>query len=69
MKTPIEMLESVNAEIIENTALLELIYKNSAEDPQLDCAIACLLRSLYRTREKAEIYVEEIISNTEGKRQ
>lgn len=69
MKTPVEMLESVNAEIIENTALLEFIYKNSAEDPQTDCAIACLLRSLYRTREKAEIYVDELIANTEGIRQ
>lgn len=63
MKTPIEMLEIISAEIIENTTLLELIYKNSAEDPQVDCSIACLLRSLCKTREKIEHYVEICINN------
>lgn len=32
MKTPVQMLETVAAEIIENTVLLEIIYKNSNED-------------------------------------
>lgn len=60
MKTPVGILEEINAEIIENTCLLELIYRQSNEEPQTDCAIACLLRSLYKTREKIENYVEQL---------
>lgn len=58
MKTPLGMLEEINAEVIENTCLLELIYSQSNEEPSTDCAIACLLRSLYKTREKIEGYVD-----------
>jgi len=31
MKTPVQMLEAVASDIIENTVLLEVIYKNSSE--------------------------------------
>ena len=40
MNTPVQMLETISADIIENTVLLETIYKNSSEDHETDCAIA-----------------------------
>lgn len=51
------MIELINAEIIEATTLLETIYKNTNENPETDCAIGCLLRSLYFTRDKANQFV------------
>lgn len=62
-KSPIKMLEELTAEIIENTSLLEMIYSTSNENPETDCAIACLLRSLYKTKEKAENFVEVLIKS------
>ena len=58
MKRKIKILEEINAEIIESIALLEFIYSNTNENHQTDCAIACLIRSLYRTSEKMESNVE-----------
>lgn len=48
MKTPLPsgMLETIAADIAENTVLLELIYKHSNEDHETDCAMACLIRSI-----------------------
>lgn len=46
MKTPVQMLEAVASDIIENTVLLELIYKHSNENHETDCAMACLIRSM-----------------------
>ncbi|MBN1086566.1 hypothetical protein JNO12_19125 [Erwinia aphidicola] len=60
-KSPIKMLEELTAEIIENTSLLEMIYSTSNENPETDCAIACLLRSLYKTKEKADNFVEVLL--------
>ncbi|MEI2684665.1 hypothetical protein [Erwinia aphidicola] len=60
-KSPIKMLEELTAEIIENTSLLEMIYSTSNENPETDCAIACLLRSLYKTKEKSENFVEVLL--------
>lgn len=59
-ETPIQMIEVLCAEIIESTTLLEIIYRNSDENPQTDCAIACLLRSLYKTKEKADYFVDKL---------
>jgi len=56
-KTPVQMIELINAEIIEATTLLETIYKNTKENPETDCAICCLLRSLYFTSDKANQFV------------
>ena len=36
MKTPIEILESVAADIVENTSLLEVIYRNYELQPEAD---------------------------------
>lgn len=57
MKTPVQMLEDVAAEIIENTSLLELIYKNSNEEHETDCAMACLIRSMQKTLDTANEYI------------
>ncbi len=55
-KSPTEMIEALSAEIIESIALLELIYNNSNEHHETDCTIACLIRSLDKTKEK-QIYL------------
>lgn len=51
MKTPspVGMLETIAADIAENTVLLELIYKRSNENHETDCAMACLIRSMKKT--------------------
>ncbi|EOI1001794.1 hypothetical protein ACR58A_18730 [Citrobacter amalonaticus] len=61
MKTPINMLEDIAAEICESASLLETIYKNSNENPETDSAIRCLGRSLQNTIEKTNDYVKEIM--------
>ncbi|MFU8368925.1 hypothetical protein [Raoultella ornithinolytica] len=58
MKTPVQMLEDVAADIIENTVLLELIYKNSNEDQETDCAMACLIRSMQKTLDITNEYIK-----------
>lgn len=63
MKPTIKILEEINAEIIESIALLEFIYGNTNENHQTDCAIACLIRSLYKTSEKMEFNVENLSKN------
>lgn len=62
MKTPfpIEMLETIAAGIAENTVLLELIYKNSNEDHETDCAIACLIRSMQKTVDNMNEFIQEL---------
>lgn len=60
-KSPLKMIEELTAEIIESTSLLEMIYSNSNENPETDCAIACLLRSLYKTKDKAESFAEDLL--------
>ncbi|SMQ90576.1 Uncharacterised protein [Raoultella ornithinolytica] len=60
MKTPfpIEMLETIAADIAENTVLLELIYKHSNEDHETDCAMACLIRSMKKTLDTTNKYIK-----------
>ncbi|MFH3002817.1 hypothetical protein [Klebsiella aerogenes] len=65
MKTPlpIEMLEDVSAEIIENASLLEVIYRTADMEPEADNAVACLIRSMQKTLEKAHGYIEMLAAN------
>lgn len=64
MKTPIDMLHDIATQISEGNTLLEMIYKNTDEcDEKTDSAIACLIRSLDKTRETAYVYIEELMKN------
>ena len=63
MKTPINMLESIAADIVESTSLLEVIYRNNELPPEVDNAIACLIRSMQKTNETAYEYVEQLSKN------
>lgn len=60
MNTPVQMLETISADIIENTVLLETIYKNSSEDHETDCAIAFLIRSMKKTLDTANEYINTL---------
>lgn len=67
MKTPINMLESIAADVVESTSLLEVIYRNNELPPEADNAIACLIRSMQKTNETAYEYVEQLSKNIAGK--
>jgi tRNA C32,U32 (ribose-2'-O)-methylase TrmJ len=54
------MLEAVASDVIENTVLLEVIYKNSSENYETDCAIACLIRSMQKTVDNLNEYIQEL---------
>lgn len=58
----IEMLEDLAAEIHESTSLLGLIFKNSPDMGETDNALACLIRSMIKTGEKAYGYISQIES-------
>ncbi|HCB3268665.1 TPA: hypothetical protein MYU63_004910 [Citrobacter amalonaticus] len=61
MKTPLEMLNDIAAQISEGNTLLEMIYKNTEEmNEDTDCGLACLIRSFDKTRETAYAYIEEL---------
>ncbi|HHF9304861.1 TPA: hypothetical protein ACPT7W_000648 [Escherichia coli] len=61
MKTPLEMLNDIVAQISEGNTLLEMIYKNTEEmNEDTDCSLACLIRSFDKTRETAYTYIEEL---------
>jgi len=60
MKTPVQMLEAVASDVIENTVLLEVIYKNSSENYETDCAIACLIRSMQKTVDNLNEYIKSL---------
>lgn len=57
MKTPVEILESIAADIVENTSLLEVIYRINELPPEADNAIACLIRSMQKTLDGVNEYV------------
>lgn len=57
MKTPVQMLENIAADIIENTVLLEVIYSTTNENHETDCAMACLIRSMKKTLDTTNEYV------------
>lgn len=60
MKTPVQMLDAVASDIIENIVLLEVIYKNSSENYETDCAIACLIRSMQKTVDNMNEFIQEL---------
>ncbi|MGZ0500597.1 hypothetical protein ACTM4O_23910 [Citrobacter freundii] len=57
MKTPINMLEDIAAEITESTSLLEVIFRINELPPEADNAIACLIRSMQKTLDGVNEYV------------
>lgn len=57
MTTPINMLETIAAELVENTSLLELIFRNSPDAGETDNHLSCLIRSMHKTCEKAYEYI------------
>ncbi|WP_368927226.1 hypothetical protein [Citrobacter freundii] len=64
MKTPINMLNDIVAQISEGNTLLEMIYKNTEEmNEETDCGLARLIRSFNKTREIAYAYIEELAKN------
>ncbi|HBZ9864099.1 TPA: hypothetical protein MND73_000805 [Salmonella enterica subsp. houtenae] len=64
MKTPIKMLETVATEIIENTSLLEVIYRINELPPEADNAIACLIRSMQKALDGVNEYVTSFTSSS-----
>ncbi|GHS71088.1 hypothetical protein EKTHUN627_18870 [Enterobacter kobei] len=60
MKTPIEMLNDIAAEVTESTSLLEVIFRISELPPEADNALACLIRSMMKTSQTAYEYVEQL---------
>jgi hypothetical protein len=60
MMNPVNMLESVAADMYENTSLLEVIYRINELPPEADYAIACLIRSMQKTNETAYKYIEQL---------
>ncbi|EIQ74994.1 hypothetical protein I5415_03325 [Citrobacter sp. FDAARGOS_156] len=64
MKTPVEILESVAADIVENTSLLEVIYRINELPPEADNAIACLIRSMQKTLDGVNEYVSMLPTTT-----
>lgn len=64
MKNSIEMLESIAADIVENTSLLEIIYRINELPPEADNAIACLIRSMQKTLDGVNEYVSMLPTTT-----
>lgn len=64
MKNSIEMLESIAADIVENTSLLETIYRINELPPEADNAIACLIRSMQKTLDGVNEYVSMLPNPT-----
>lgn len=60
MKTPVQMLDTVASDTIESIVLLEVIYKNSSENYETDCAMACLIRSMQKTVDNINEYIQEL---------
>lgn len=65
-KSAIAMLEDIASEIRESTSLLELIFKNSPDMGETDNALACLIRSMLKTGERAYGYIEVLEKNAQS---
>ncbi|HHG1856012.1 TPA: hypothetical protein ACPUQP_000978 [Klebsiella pneumoniae] len=63
MKTPIQMLEVFVSDIIENTVLLEEIYKKSNENYETDCSMNSLIRSMQKTVDNMNGYIKSHINS------
>ena len=60
MKTPLNILEEVEAQIKENTSMLEFIFKISPDSGEVDDYLCCLIRSMNNTCEMAYKYIETL---------
>lgn len=60
MKTPINMLEDIAAQVSEGVTLLKSIYRNAPDNEEMDCSVACLIRSFEVTLETAYKYIEQL---------
>jgi len=58
MKTPINMLEDISGQLTENISLLEFIVRESPDMHETDNALACLIRSMLKTMEQAQEYID-----------
>lgn len=60
MKTPLEMLIDIASEMTDAAITLELIYRNTDNTCETDSGITCVVRSLLRTNDKAQEYIEQL---------
>ncbi|MDQ4328827.1 hypothetical protein [Klebsiella michiganensis] len=60
MKTPLQMLIDIASEMTDAAITLELIYRNTDNTCETDSGITCVVRSLLRTNEKAQEYIEQL---------
>lgn len=61
----ISILEDVAAELVENTSLLEFIFRNSPDSGETDNHLSCLIRSMQKTCDKAYEYLNHYDYNVE----
>ncbi|WP_370611783.1 hypothetical protein [Klebsiella aerogenes] len=67
MKTAVEMLEDVSAEMTDATSTLEFLYKHSSSEADIDSGICCVVRSLLSTINKTYSYIELLsVDNTKA---
>ncbi|MFZ5350069.1 hypothetical protein [Enterobacter asburiae] len=59
MTSPINMLETIAAELVENTSLLEFIFRNHPDAGETDNHLSCLIRSMQKTCDKAYEYINQ----------
>lgn len=59
MNSPINMLETIAAELVENTSLLEFIFRESPDTGETDNHLSCLIRSMQKTCDKAYEYINQ----------
>lgn len=60
MKTPLQMLIDISSEMTDAAITLELIYRSASNTCETDSGIACAVRSLLRTNDKAQEYIEQL---------
>lgn len=60
MKTPLQMLIDIASEMTDAAITLELIYRNTGNTCETDSGITCVVRSLLRTNDKAQEYIEQL---------
>lgn len=60
MKTPLQMLIDIASEMTDAAITLELIYRSTDNTSETDSGITCVVRSLLRTNDKAQEYIEQL---------
>lgn len=56
----IAMLEIIATDTLKNTSLLEFIYRNSNRNSEIDCAIACLIRSMQKNPDATNEFIRTL---------